>query len=87
MTKVTGLGQEPKEEKKLKPISFVYFLDGNGKTNSTSSIPSQLENIELISKRYRNRKYDLIFCHRGSRNGASDGQQGLYLGHFNDGIV
>ena len=84
MTKVIILGQEPKEEKKLKPIYFQQFLKrsiDNGFCRECSD-PKEWDNIELISLNYTEDGLDLMYAYDKRRNEGY-----LYLGHFNDGVV
>lgn len=83
MTKVIILGQEPKEEKKLKPIEFVKFLSRKLSLEDQPTYGAKdWDNVELICKRYTT-KYDLMFVYDDN-----DRENGiLYLGHFNDGVV
>lgn len=81
MTKVIILGQEPKEEKKLKPIEFVKSLTSMLNIQNSFSSPKGYNHVELISRKY-NSEYDLMFAYDEDRNKGN-----LYLGHFNDGVV
>ena len=84
MTKVTVLGQEPKEEKKLKPIEFKEQCNYN-EWHHVQFKPKEFAYIELISKSFVDKNdinLDLMFAYDGRR---SDGM--LFLGHFNDGVV
>jgi hypothetical protein len=81
MTKVIIIGQQP-EKKELKPIVFVYFLSFRNGAEKTEVKPKSYENIELISKDFLGFGFDLMFSYFNDRNAG-----GLYLGHFNDGIV
>ena len=90
MTKVTILGSESKESKKLKPIEFVRYY--NIKMNEFRSNdhenrlnPKDYKNIELISKGYDDQDLDLFFAYNEDRNEWKN--TNLYLGHFNDGVV
>lgn len=87
MTKITVLGSEATEKKELKKIKFVKYIDEYGENSDFSSSPSEWENIELICRNYRNRENDLMFCFNNQRNGKSNAQQAIFLGHFNDGVV
>lgn len=82
MTKVIVLGQELNEQKKLKPIQFLHTLTESFSCTVAQNVPSDWKNIELIAKKYSNRKFDLMFAYDDNRIGGC-----LYLGHFNDGIV
>lgn len=76
MTKITVFGQE--EEKKLKPIEFVYFFDDYGVKHAVDIQP-QWENATLLTCG----KYDFIFA--WDDYPQDDGC--VYLGHWNDGVV
>lgn len=81
-TKVIVLGQEPKEEKKLKPIEFKQVLLATKfMFKDTDAKPNEYENVELICKRYDG-KMDLMFTYFNDRDEGV-----LFLGHFNDGVV
>lgn len=79
MTKVTILGQEPKEVKKLKPIEFTENLTLAKEIDKNCLAPNRWENIELICA---GGTFDIMFAYNEDRNGGC-----LYLGHFNDGVV
>ena len=79
MTKVIDLTKEAKE---LKPIEFKQHIGFNCSVISTEIKPGSFKNIELICRKYNNTKHDLMFAYHDNRNLG-----GLYLGHFNDGIV
>lgn len=79
MTKVTILGQEPKEKKELKPIEFTESLTGSKNFEGGCVPPSDWANIELVC---RYGSFDIMFAYDDSRNNGC-----LYLGHFNDGVV
>ena len=80
MTKIIDLTKEAKEEKVLKPIEFVRYVGLNGYIKAKTQ-PSAFNFIEMICRKYEN-EYDLIFAYNDNRSLG-----GLYLGHFNDGIV
>lgn len=89
-TKVIVLGQELKEEKNLKPIEFVSYLDENSlkfKKNIYNGMckPCEWENIELVCTNFLGKGLDLMFAYDKDRN--DDFKHCLYLGHFNDGVV
>lgn len=79
MTKVTILGQEPKEVKKLKPIEFTDFLSQDKKFIEDSLDANIWVNIELVA---RYSAFDIMFAYDDDRNKGC-----LYIGHFNDGVV
>ncbi len=80
MTKVTILGEEPKE-KKLKPIEFKLECFEKVFSKEPLCTPDGWDNIELVALDFIE-NYDLMFAYDKSRCGGC-----LYLGHFNDGIV
>lgn len=84
MTKVIILGQEPKEEKKLKPIQFTGFIHylGHRLCDSTAESmkdPSFFDEIRVI-KREGNLEFDIFLCYK-------DGIRSTYIGNLNDGVV
>lgn len=79
MTKVTILGQEPKEVKELKPIEFTRAFDFNESFEKAIIKPFRWKNIELVC---RYERFDVMFAYDDDRSVG-----GLYLGHFNDGVV
>lgn len=84
MTKVTILGQEPKEEKKLKPIEFVSHI--NLRLNrrvdiSLTQHPTNWDNIILLEKEHID-DLDLMYAWDDDKLHCA-----LFLGHFNDGVV
>lgn len=81
MTKVTIIGQEPKEEKKLKPIEFLKCV-GENETDSVLCEPNEFKYIELVSTKYLG-CYDMLYARNTEERTAGV----YYLGHFNDGIV
>lgn len=81
MTKIVILGQEPKQEKKLKPIEFKSVLLGNLKFGEPLLKPIRFKYIELICLNYCC-EHDLIFAYDENRSGGC-----FYVGHFNDGVV
>ena len=84
MTKVTIIGSEPKEQKKLKPIEFVRCDEGlkrKGRVKPEFK-PKDFDNIELISESNSLEHYDIMFAFDDNRSGGF-----IYYGHFNDGVV
>jgi hypothetical protein len=81
MTNVIIIGEQP-EKIELKPIEFVYCLNGNKGINNAVCTPNSYKNIELICMKYTSEGFDLMFAYKHFRNEGV-----LYLGHFNDGIV
>lgn len=81
MTKVTIIGEEPKE-KQLKPIEFLMMLCGD-KEWTIRNNQDKYHNIVLLRKNYGTTGLDLMFAY----NDMCSNVGVLYLGHFNDGIV
>lgn len=86
MTKVTILGQEPVEVSPKKAIKFEGFLDAEHKIKLSTNLlhPSDWGEIVLLSRNYKEGKYDLMFA-KTRRHDSEDSC--LYLGYFNDGVV
>ena len=86
MTKVIILGQEPKEEKKLKPIEFVKLFTEDCEIIEPYAIckPKYFDHIELICRNYVDNSLDLMFAYR-NKYGRNQGT--LIFGHFNDGVT
>jgi hypothetical protein len=83
MTTVIVLDNSKKDNGKLKPIQFTHFISDDGKLDTDVVHPNMWENIELVCKNYNGENLDLFFAY--DDNERDEG--GLYLGHFNDGIV
>lgn len=84
-TKVTIIGQEPTQERKLKPIEFVKHVSITKSelgVNDYETEPKDWLNIELVSKSNNKKYYDIMFAYDDDR---SDGT--IYLGYFNDGVI
>ncbi len=83
MTKVIVLGQEPKEEKKLKPIECVKYCLADSNWTKENVGLSSYKFVYLICRNWRESNFDLMICsdYENMTNGA------IILGHFNDGIV
>lgn len=80
MTKVTVLGEQPKEGKKK--IEFSEYLRGDLKVEKFNESPSSYENIELICRDYIEGK-DLMFAYNNGNRSCGI----LFIGKFNDGVV
>ena len=79
MTKITVLGQEPKE-KELKKIEFVGSIDYTGNVIYNPTLePCNFDEIKVYL-RTANQQFDLFVCYQ-------DNIRFTYLGNFNDGIV
>ena len=81
MTKVIDL-TGAKEEKVLKPVQFVTFLDRHLAISKTvlSNSDYKWDKLYLLSSNYKNSGMDLMFA-------SNDGNECLYLGKVNDGIL
>lgn len=83
MTKVSVLGEEPKE-KELKKIQFTHCLSNGcksfnlGKDGDTLHSPNEMDEIILISRDYRD--YDIMLY-------RIEESETIYFGHWNDGVV
>ena len=82
-TKVTILGEQPIEQEKKK-IVFCRRVDvACGHISGVIGLkPHEFQNIELIRRKQTPRDYDIMFAYNKDRRAG-----GIYLGHFNDGIV
>jgi hypothetical protein len=81
-TKVTILGQEPKEEKKT-PIQILRYVTHGGSLDNfitSKDLPHNLKEIQLLP-RLKSYNVDLFLCKR------SNGSEFYAIGHFNDGVV
>lgn len=76
-TKVIVLGQEPKEEKKLKPIEVCKMLHYDGKTSNHKNNLKNYDEIKVI--KVKNFEFDCIII--------TDVPSFVFLGRFNDGVV
>ena len=88
MTKVTILGQESKESKKLKPIEFTMTsCRGSLKFSEVGSMqhPCNWNNIVLLERNYLN-GIDMMYCYDGDDRNYRK-KSIIALGHFNDGVV
>ncbi|PHJ51476.1 hypothetical protein VF04_34980 [Nostoc linckia z7] len=84
MTKVIILGEQPKEEKKLKPIELIKWISSiKGICEGAVVKPSEYDFVVLLSRLYDGSAYDLMYVY--DKNQQMSGT--LYLGHFNDGVV
>lgn len=84
MTKCVVLGEDNQEEKKLKPIEFVFRDGGNLSVGRVkpSLMPSNWKNIELVSRSNNKYKcYDIMFAYDNDRSRGV-----IYFGWWNDGV-
>lgn len=82
MTKITVIGESPKEEKKLKPIEFIGCIhdDGISINLDISLKPSDFEKIRVI--KVKDYKFDcLCICSH------KQGFESTYTANFNDGVA
>ena len=77
MTKVTILGDESKQKKKLKPIEVKMIIYSDGKTQEYNTKLSAYKEIKII-KINAYKSFDCIII-------TDDNI--VFLGHFNDGVV
>lgn len=82
MTKVTILGQEPAKSR----IVFEGFLNVQYEVRLITSLlePEEWDEITLLSRGYKEGKYDLMFA-KGREHDPEE--TCLYVGYFNDGVV
>jgi len=77
MTKVTILGENPNEEKELKPIEVTHILLANGETRKYITNLSDYQDLKIIKLRdYQG--FDCLIIANPSM---------IFLGQFNAGIV
>jgi len=69
------------EEKKLKPIEFVYFLSGDFGLFGNPKPPSTWKHVDLVIKNYTLEGFDLMVGYDVDKHNGI-----LYLGHYNDGV-
>lgn len=82
MTKVIILGEETKkEEKKLKPIKFLYYLSSHNVVSEYRGDVAYFDYVELIASDYCG--YQLMYAYK--RQNRNKGVLGI--GYFNDGVV
>lgn len=82
MAKISIFGQpEVKQEKKLKSIELVKYIDERGSICIADNTTSNFRYIQLRQQNYLSGKYDLIL--------TWDNPDYVYvfLGHWNDGVV
>lgn len=79
MTKVTIIGEDEKDDIKLKIVFTESLSVDKTIINNIQREPKECKFIELVSKYGM---FDIMFTHDGNRDLGV-----LYLGHFNDGIV
>lgn len=77
MRKVIIVGEEPKEEKALKPIEFTYYLATMGVWERTEDSPLVFDKIVYLGK--CNFNGDMFASYK-------EGYITIYKGHLNDGV-
>lgn len=82
MTKVSVFGKEPTENKELKTIELVKYMDKSLSFTTTQISASDFDNVLLLEPNYYSSGFDLIFVFDNTK-----GEETLYLGHWNDGVV
>lgn len=78
MTKVTIIGEQPKETKK-KPIEFKWHIDVSGNKLLPLWKPNEFAHIEVVR---RLNGFDMFICYN-----SDIAHSVLYLGHYNDGVI
>ena len=82
MTKITVIGEAPKEEKKLKPIEFIgcIYDHGNSVNLNLTVRPSNYKEIKVL--KVKGYDFDCIcIC------AQSNGDEFIYTANFNDGVA
>ena len=83
MTKVSVFGEQPTEQpKELKKIEFVKRVLPDGVIEKPTPNPEDWDNITLFRKKDQFFKYDVILAWD-----ECSIARGIYLGHWNDGVV
>lgn len=83
MTKVSVFGEQPTEKKELKKIELVRYWDRGLSLVTVYTIKaSDFDNVLLLKPDYYNSGLDLIFVFDDEK-----GEETLFLGHWNDGVV
>lgn len=83
MTKVSVFGEQPIEKKELKKIELIRYLDKSLFFATVKEIKaSEFDNALLLESDYCNSGLDLIFVFDDEK-----GEETLFLGHWNDGVV
>lgn len=77
MRKVIIVGEEPKEEKALKPIEFTHHLDGIRGWQSPCLLPSEFDRIVHLGK--CSADGDMFAAYAGEAIQ-------IFKGHLNDGV-
>ena len=81
MTKIINLFDN-KEEKKVKPIKFIkYVNETTGETQTSGALPKDWGNISLLCKNEGG--FDMMFAWDDDHTNSGV----VYLGHWNDGFV
>lgn len=81
MTKITVIGEAPKEEKKLKPIEFIGCIYEEGKAMNLKFTvnPSNYKEIKVIKVKHQH--FDCIcIC-------INDCGEYIFTANFNDGVA
>ena len=82
MTKITVIGEAPKEEKKLKPIELVGLIMGDGKEIKTNGLASLTHYNEVMVLKVKGYRFDcILYCKTTA--GATD----IFTANFNGGVA
>jgi len=88
MTKVTVLGQEPKEEKKLKSIEITHCLQNASFLMRKDNWNDVFKNNQYKEVRVVKIGYDNAYKHTAPFDAVFIADDGcIFLGNFNDGVV
>lgn len=82
MTKITVIGESPKEEKKLKPIELIGLIMSNGKEIKTNGFIPLTHYNEVMVLKVKEYHFDcILYCKTTA--GATD----IFTANFNDGVA
>lgn len=82
MTKITVIGEAPKEEKKLKPIELIGCIHDHGRSinSNHSANPSLYKEIKVIKVKEYDFDCICICVNEG-------GEEFIFTANFNDGVA
>lgn len=82
MTKITVIGEAPKEEKKLKPIELIGLIMSNGKEIKAERLPTLTIYNDVRVLKVKGYEFDcILYCIK--KGVAAD----IYTANFNDGVA
>lgn len=82
MTKITVIGEAPKEEKKLKPIELIGLVLINGKEIKAERLPTLTIYNDVRVLKVMGYNFDcILYCI------THDGVTDIYTANFNDGVA